>query len=569
MNEWKTVRLGDVFNLQMGKTPDRKNLDFFSTTDNKWISIADISKADKYIIETKEYISDEAVKKSGIKQIPANTVIMSFKLSIGKTAITKEPMYSNEAIMAFLPNGKYEVDNDFLYHLFSNKDWSEGSNKAVKGITLNKASLLEAKILLPPLAIQKQIAKIMDKCTEVISKNERMLENYDSLIKSRFIEMFGDPHNNTKYPYKNVGEFTTVTSGGTPDRKNNEYWKNGKIPWIKTTELQNNELTEVEEFITQKGLDESSAKMMPKETLLIAMYGQGKTRGMTAYLGIEASTNQACACILPSKEINQRYLWYYFILSYDKLRDLAKGGNQPNLNGNMIKSFPVLMPPIDMQNKYVSFVQQIDKSKFEMAIYEKLWYNYQIWRKKMGLFRGILDLFSTWTISDKFGLGAGFLYADYAWEKANERELNKMKAGVTQTITNYINENRKLLNDDLIQILNTFINSIANCNKFNANSILSELKNFLMHKCAYHSCIIEILNHSIEAIESIPEDNLDDGVKIKALQKTKNVIDCSDSNQLPILLKDLFSFYDENGIEVENEEELFDKFESLRKEYLA
>ena len=66
----------------------------------------------------------------------------------------------------------------------------------------------------------------------------------------------------------------------------------------------------------------------------------------------------------------------------------------------------------------------------------------------MGLFRGILDLFSTWTISDKFGLGAGFLYADYAWEKANERELNKMKAGVTQTISNYINENRKKILKD-------------------------------------------------------------------------------------------------------------------------
>ena len=234
-----------------------------------------------------------------------------------------------------------------------------------------------------------------------------------------------------------------------------------------------------------------------------------------------------------------------------------------------LKNLEIPVPPLELQQQFAAFVQQIDKSKFEMAIYEKLWYNYQIWRKKMGLFRGILDLFSTWAISDKFGLGAGFLYADYAWEKANERELNKMKAGVTQTITNYINKNRKLLNDDLIQILNTFINSIANCNKFNANSILPELKNFLMHKCAYHSCIIEILNHSIEAIESIPEDNLDDGVKIQALQKTKNVIDCSDSNQLPILLKDLFSFYDENGIEVENKEKLFDKFESLRKEYLV
>ena len=184
--------------------------------------------------------------------------------------------------------------------------------------------------------------------------------------------MFGDPHDNKTYPYKTVGEFTTVTSGGTPDRKNNEYWKNGTIPWVKTTELQNNELTEIEEYITQKGLDESSAKIVPAGTLLIAMYGQGKTRGMTAYLGIEASTNQACACILPSENINQKYLWYYFILSYDKLRDLAKGGNQPNLNGNMIKSFQVLWPPIEKQDEYVQFVQQIDKSKFKIWLYINL-----------------------------------------------------------------------------------------------------------------------------------------------------------------------------------------------------
>ena len=229
---------------------------------------------------------------------------------------------------------------------------------------ITREGLEKVKVKVYAKELQEKISIQLDKVQKIISESKAILEKYDTLIKSRFIEMFGDPHNNTKYHYKNVGEFTTVTSGGTPDRKNNEYWKNGKIPWVKTTELQNNELTEVEEFITQKGLDESSAKMMPKGTLLIAMYGQGKTRGMTAYLGIEASTNQACACIIPSKEINQRYLWYYFILSYDKLRDLAKGGNQPNLNGNMIKSFPVLMPPIDMQNKYVSFVQQIDKSKF-------------------------------------------------------------------------------------------------------------------------------------------------------------------------------------------------------------
>ena len=251
-----------------------------------------------------------------------------------------------------------EVNYRYLYYYFLQAKFPN------TGYARHFKWLKELQIPLPPLAEQKHITAILDKTQKIIAEHKQMLQKYDTLIKSRFIEMFGDPHNNTKYTYKNVGDFTTVTSGGTPDRKNIEYWKNGNIPWVKTTELQNNELTNVEEFITQKGLGESSAKMMPIGTLLIAMYGQGKTRGMTAYLGIEASTNQACACILPSKVINQKFLWYYFILSYDKLRDLAKGGNQPNLNGNMIKDFPVLMPPIEMQNEYVSFVQQIDKSKF-------------------------------------------------------------------------------------------------------------------------------------------------------------------------------------------------------------
>ena len=213
-----------------------------------------------------------------------------------------------------------------LYYLLNSKNFLSQKDKNSSGATqkaITNSGLEKINLNIPLFSKQDYIVKQFDLLTDIIKKYQSQLEKLDLIIKSRFIEMFGDPHNNTKYPYKNVGEFTTVTSGGTPDRKNNEYWKNGKIPWVKTTELQNNELTEIEEFITQKGLDESSAKMMPKGTLLIAMYGQGKTRGMTAYLGIEASTNQACACILPSKEINQRYLWYYFILSYDKLRDFA------------------------------------------------------------------------------------------------------------------------------------------------------------------------------------------------------------------------------------------------------
>ncbi|MBQ1174923.1 MAG: restriction endonuclease subunit S, partial [Treponema sp.] len=191
MNEYKKVRLGDVFDLQMGKTPDRNNSQYWNTTDNKWISIADISKSEKFIYETKEFISESAVKESGIKIIPKDTVIMSFKLSIGKTAITTEDCYSNEAIMAFHKKDFYEIDNNYLFHIFSNKDWSEGANKAVKGVTLNKASLSVATIPLPPIETQKQIAATLDKVTKIIVESRKLLEKYDLLIKSRFIEMFG------------------------------------------------------------------------------------------------------------------------------------------------------------------------------------------------------------------------------------------------------------------------------------------------------------------------------------------------------------------------------------------
>ena len=185
----------------------------------------------------------------------------------------------------------------------------------------------------------------------------------NNLIKARFVEMFGSIHESTKYPYVAVKDLTNVISGGTPSRDKSEYWEDGTIPWIKTTELQNNIIVNVDEYITEAGLNGSSAKMVPVGTVLVALYGQGKTRGMTAYLNIEACTNQACACILPSDKIDSMFMWKFFEFSYEKLRSLAQGAGQPNLNGNMIKNFQVLVPPIELQKEYVDFVRQIDKSK--------------------------------------------------------------------------------------------------------------------------------------------------------------------------------------------------------------
>lgn len=160
---------------------------------------------------------------------------------------------------------------------------------------------------LVPVDYQEEIVATLGKIEAIVAARQRQLQKLDELVKARFIELFGGIHNSNKYPYKPIQELTDVISGGTPNRDVNEYWECGTIPWVKTTELQNNLIKEVDEYITEKGLNSSSAKLVPPGTVLIAMYGQGKTRGMTAYLNIEACTNQACACILPSDQINQTF----------------------------------------------------------------------------------------------------------------------------------------------------------------------------------------------------------------------------------------------------------------------
>ena len=171
-----------------------------------------------------------------------------------------------------------------------------------------------------------------------------------------------------------LGDVCEIVTGGTPSTTRKEYWENGNIPWVKTTELQNNELNMTEEFITQKGLDESSAKIVPKDTILLAMYGQGKTRGMTAYLNIEATTNQACACILPSddKNIYQKYIWKFLIGNYNNIRNLAIGCNQPNLNSAMVKSIRIPLPSLEEQKCIVAHLDSLSEKVHQLEeIYTK------------------------------------------------------------------------------------------------------------------------------------------------------------------------------------------------------
>ena len=287
------------------------------------------------------------------------SITVSARGTIGYTAIRTEPFVPVVRLITLTPKSEV-IDLDYLFYATQNYKF-EGSGTSIPQLTV--PMLKKYKFQLPEMSHQKAIAVKFEKLDQLISLRKQQLAKLDELVKARFVEMFGVVHDSVLYPYVPVKSFTSVGSGGTPNRNVSEFWNNGSIRWVKTTELQNNVICNTDEKITQAGLDNSSAKIIPPNTVLIAMYGQGKTRGMTGYTSIECATNQACACILPCEQFNQNYLWRYMILSYDKLRDMAKGGNQPNLNIGIIKNFPVLKPPIELQNDFAAFVERVDQQK--------------------------------------------------------------------------------------------------------------------------------------------------------------------------------------------------------------
>ncbi len=187
---FETRTVNELFDLQIGKTPARDNQNYWNNGIHKWISVGDMGKYDRLTGDTSEKISQIAVDETGIKIVPANTVIMSFKLTIGRTAITSEEIYTNEAIAAFISKTKYLINEDYLRIYLQKHDWSRGQMQAVKGVTLNKQSIGRANILLPPLELQKEFAAYVTNCETMKSsaraRREKLLVERAELVTKYF-----------------------------------------------------------------------------------------------------------------------------------------------------------------------------------------------------------------------------------------------------------------------------------------------------------------------------------------------------------------------------------------------
>jgi len=180
-------------------------------------------------------------------------------------------------------------------------------------------------------------------------------------MKNKNIPQLRFPEFKGEWEKKKLGEVAEISSGGTPSRTNPNYW-NGNIPWVSTTLIDFNFIDKTEEYITEEGLKNSSAKLFPQGTLLMAMYGQGKTRGKIAILNIDATTNQACGAITTNKEVlNPLFAFQNIAKRYDEIRDLSNQGGQENLSGGIIKGIEISFPTLPEQTKIATFLTAVDE----------------------------------------------------------------------------------------------------------------------------------------------------------------------------------------------------------------
>lgn len=190
LSKHSTDKVSDYFDLQIGSTPSRDKIEYFINGTYKWVSISDISKYDKYTEDTAERITQKAVDEANVHLISKDTVLMSFKLSIGKTAITSEPVYTNEAIAAFINNGKRKISTHFLQFYLSTIDWLSGSMRAVKGNTLNSTSINNKTIVIPKDELMDEFDAIslkIDAKKKAIYKEIKKLEaDLDELVLKHF-----------------------------------------------------------------------------------------------------------------------------------------------------------------------------------------------------------------------------------------------------------------------------------------------------------------------------------------------------------------------------------------------
>lgn len=280
---------------------------------------------------------------------------MSSRAPIGHLAIAGCDLYTNQGCKSFV-SGE-DLDPEFLFfNLYYRMREIQALGSGATFVEVSKSALESFQISFPSRATQRKIASnLKAQLAEVdLARQAAQTQWTDaSLLRTRLLRQAFDALHDA--PRKVLGEWARTTSGSTPPRGDRRYWSPAEVPWVKTGEVAFAPITSTGEAISRRALAECSLTLLPPQTVLIAMYGQGKTRGQSAILEIEATTNQACFAIFPNDTWGADFLHYWLMASYEDLRSLSegRGGNQANLNGGLLNALELPAPDIGTQQRIV------------------------------------------------------------------------------------------------------------------------------------------------------------------------------------------------------------------------
>ena len=350
---WPEARLGDLCDVQIGRTPKRAEQRYWDE-DHAWLSISDMNQG-RELVTTSERISQAAVDELNCRLVEPGTVLLSFKLSIGKVGIASRPMFTNEAI-AHLPIVDDRIERDYLYWALRSARLTVGADRAAMGATLNKAKLKQIPIPLPPIEEQRRIAAVLDAADALRAKRRQALAKLDSLTEAVFIDMFGDPNDES-------GDGTQLADLVRSDDKINYgvVQPGGDVengaPLIRVSDL------------VQGVVEHSGIKLIAPD--IDKKYSRSKLRGDEVLISCVGSTGivalaseneagwniaGAVARVPLDDSVRREYVATFlrspFVQRYfeNELRTVS----QPTLNTKQIKATPIKVPAPERQSEFVA-----------------------------------------------------------------------------------------------------------------------------------------------------------------------------------------------------------------------
>ncbi|KVN17551.1 restriction endonuclease subunit S [Burkholderia sp. MSMB1588] len=373
-SNWKWRPLGELFDIAAGKTMSaaaRAGIDkvpFLRTSNVLWDEI-DLTEVDEMSIS-----EDELVDKS----VKAGDLLVCEGGEIGRAAVWdgSVPIMSFQNHLHRLRPIHDDIDARFyvyfLQSAFTQLGIFEGVGNKTTIPNLSRNRLASLDVPHPPLVEQRSIAQSLAKVREAITIHDKATSTAWELKQAVMNDLFarglrGAAQKETElcvmpenWDAVRLGQICALSTGTTPATKDKHYYE-GEIPFIKTADIVNNRISTANTFISQQAVDDYSLKLFPPGTILMAMYGQGKTRGQVSLLEIAAATTQNAAAIQPSNAMDSTFLWHYLMSCYERLRGMGSLGHVSHLNLGYLRDLVVVMPPLAEQKEIAEILNALDR----------------------------------------------------------------------------------------------------------------------------------------------------------------------------------------------------------------